>query len=361
MRPVGIPQSVWGRIGRNLHLIPNHPVGIVSGLIHFSLGPSFQSLVFPDPVVTTKQAFDDLRVPKDHVLRSPSDTYYVGSKVLRPHATSHQSEVLARLSGDSGAVWTCDVYRNDEVDRIHFPVFHQTDAVRLFDSSVSESEIIADLKKSLTQLVVSLGIPQDSLRWDTTAYFPFTTPSLELELNSNGRWIEVLGCGRIHPSIHPNGWAFGIGLDRLAMLLFGIDDIRTLWSQDVRFLNQFESGNITQFKPFSKYPPISRDTAFFLPSSHSFDVPAFVFSCMQRAGPSGLEQVELVDVFETPKKISRCFRFVYRGIESTLTSGEANLIHEKEIIDYLKSEFQAEIRYLFLSFLNIFLDGIQDW
>jgi phenylalanyl-tRNA synthetase alpha chain len=154
-RPLNIPSSVWSRIGRNLYQNKNHPVGIVSAKIHEHFTALHGGKIFkshqlpPSPIVTTAQAFDNLLVPQSHPLRSSSDTYYVSeSTVLRPHATSHQRDVLKSLStldSPGGAIWTCDVYRKDEVDRIHFPVFHQTDGVRLFDLNTSTETIVADL------------------------------------------------------------------------------------------------------------------------------------------------------------------------------------------------------------------------
>jgi phenylalanyl-tRNA synthetase alpha chain len=357
-RPSNIPSSVWGRIGRNLYLNDSHPVGIISNKIHQHFNQLHGGTIFksfplpPSPIVTSAQAFDNLLVPKSHPLRSPSDTYYVSeSSVLRPHATSHQKQVLDSLEKNSrgGAIWTCDVYRKDEVDRIHFPVFHQTDGVRLFPPSVSSDEIVNDLQTSLEGLLGSLfheaEIPLE-MRWDYTATFPFTDPSMELEIRlpNDPRWIECLGCGKIKSQINPNGWAFGIGIDRLAMLLFNIDDIRMLWSEDIRFVSQFSPNKITQFKPFSKYPPTYRDTAFWLSqTTQPFTETDFVFNCMQLAGPYGLESVVAVDEFTRADRISRCFRFTYRGIEKTMTAEECNDVH-KIVNQYISESIGGVIR-----------------
>ena len=307
------------------------------------------------PIVTTQQAFENLLVPPKHVLRSSSDTYYVSeSTVLRPHATSHQLDVLDWLRNSqshSGAIWTCDVYRKDEVDRIHFPVFHQTDGVRVFNESVEESIVVNDLKHSLEGLVDRLfsaanrRVPK--IRWDFSASFPFTHPSMELEIeNEEGTWVECLGSGKIRTEIDPNGWAFGIGIDRLAMLLFEIEDIRTLWSQDERFLSQFSDMQISKFKPFSKYPPAYRDVAFWLPSDTSgWDESKFAFEIMSLVGPHGLEKIEKIDEFQHPKtkRVSNCFRFTYRGIERTLTSEQTNEVHAG-VESYVRDVIGGEIR-----------------
>ena len=108
-------------------------------------------------------------------------------------------------------------------------------------------------------------------RW-IDEYFPFTEPSFELEIFYNGDWMEVLGCGVIHSGVLNNcglqarhGWAFGLGLERLAMVLFSIPDIRLFWTDDSRFSKQFKAGEITTFKPYSKYPPCFKDISFWIP------------------------------------------------------------------------------------------------
>lgn len=109
------------------------------------------------------------------------------------------------------------------------------------------------------------------MRWNSD-YFPFTEPSFELEIFFNNKWLEVLGCGVIHQQVMRNsnrpekyGWAFGLGLERLAMVLFSIPDIRLFWSQDERFIRQFQAGQMIKFKSFSKYPPATRDISYWLP------------------------------------------------------------------------------------------------
>ena len=113
-------------------------------------------------------------------------------------------------------------------------------------------------------------------RWRND-YFPFTDPSFELEVKFNGDWLEVLGCGVIHDEVLENsglsstegnvGWAFGLGLERLAMILFSIPDIRLFWSTDDRFTSQFTDGVVKKFIPYSKYPECYKDVSFWLPES----------------------------------------------------------------------------------------------
>lgn len=154
-----------------------------------------------------------------------------------------------------------DVYRRDEIDVTHFPVFHQMEGVRVFDAPELAllardlhgdhvQAVGADLKAALSGLARRLFGDRVEMRW-VDAYFPFTEPSWELEVQMEGKWLEVLGCGVIQRQIIDScfartdatspatsstsssvqGWAFGLGLERLAMRLFDIPDIRLFWSQ----------------------------------------------------------------------------------------------------------------------------------
>ena len=135
--------------------------------------------------------------------------------------------------------------------------------------------IETDLKQLLTGLARHL-FGEVEMRWRDD-YFPFTEPSFELDVLFQGDWMEVLGCGVIHKEVmanalqpHKHGWAFGLGLERLAMVLFGIPDIRLFWSEDERFTTQFREGKITTFVPYSKFPMCYKDVSFWLPKEEAF-------------------------------------------------------------------------------------------
>ena len=128
----------------------------------------------------------------------------------------------------------------------------------------------AHLKRSVEFAMMTL-FKQEKLevRW-VEAYFPFTSPSWELEVLFNGEWLELIGCGIVQHwllesaglAADRKGWAFGLGLERLAMAFFGVPDIRLFWSRDPRFLAQFSRDNLRQFTPYSRYPPCYKDVAF---------------------------------------------------------------------------------------------------
>lgn len=184
------------------------------------------------------------------------------------------------------------------------------------------------------------------IRW-VEAYFPFTSPSWELEVFWQNEWLELLGCGIVQQRIPiaagvPSqlGWAFGVGLERVAMLLFSIPDIRLFWSQDARFLSQFSTlDNIRPFVPFSNYPACYKDVSFWLPTGSSssgdsggdgaFHENDLMETIRETVGEDMVEDVKLIDDFTHPKsgEHSLCYRINYRSWTRTLTNKEVNSKH----------------------------------
>jgi phenylalanyl-tRNA synthetase alpha chain len=218
----------------------------------------------------------------------------------------------------------------------------------LFSLLPLPEEIQADLKAALTGMVHGIFGDDCEMRWSSD-YFPFTDPSFELEVLYNGKWLEVLGCGQVHPQVlehagltNHKGWAFGIGLERLAMVLFDIPDIRLFWSQDPRFLSQFKDGEITTFQPFSKYPPCFKDISAWIPDNfHDNDI-----CCVIRdvAGDM-VENVDMIDEFTHPKtnKTSRCYRITYRSLERSLTNEEVDEL-QTTVRERVEKDLGLEIR-----------------
>jgi len=381
-----------------------------------------------DPVVSTHENFDSLGFSPDHPGRSRSDTYYINREtLLRTHTSAHEAALFGASASD-GYLISADVYRRDEVDRSHYPVFHQMEGARVWDRnkvphgdivaavyadlaslpthnvkvedsnpphhpernplqsghhSPAEAEAIAaHLKRSLELMVVEIftrakaaAAKQDPnyvdeplrVRW-VEAYFPFTSPSWELEVYYAGDWLEVLGCGVSKQDLLINagvpsqmGWAFGIGLERIAMLLFQIPDIRLFWSQDERFLSQFTgvSDNLDllkRFVPFSKYPACYKDVSFWLRSSsaaggntgtanvHDFHEND-VMEIIRNIAGDVVEDVKLTDQFTHPRtgRRSMCYRINYRSLERTLTHTETNELHNR-VTAALVERLGVEIR-----------------
>jgi len=217
--------------------------------------------------------------------------------------------------------------------------------------------VIESLKLSINGLLlklfrdavgVSRGVPL-RVRW-IPAYFPFTSPSYEVEVFFNGKWLEILGCGVVqqatlqHASIENDiGWAFGLGLERIAMILTSIPDIRLFWSKDPRFLSQFSSGKLSNFQPYSKYPACYKDLSFWLPGSslEHHDV----FDLVRDSAGDLVENVELIDDFVHSKSQRRslCFRINYRSMDRSLSNDEVNEIHA-QVASLSKERLGVEIR-----------------
>jgi len=361
-------------VGRGLHRAEAHPLGIIKAKIEEYFqgldGPAFEIVDDLDPLVQAQACFDDLLIPKDHPGRLPSDTYYVsrpgGREVsastdvlLRTHTSAHQSQLLR--DGKEAFLCTGDVYRRDEIDASHFPAFHQMEGVKLFPpadvgGAMTREEWLAspgceliakDLKKTLEGLCDHL-FGDCEKRW-IDEYFPFTEPSFELEIYYNGDWMEVLGCGVVHSGVLENvglsdrhGWAFGLGLERLAMVLFSIPDIRLFWTDDTRFSKQFKPGQLTTFKPYSKYPPCFKDIAFWIPDGFE---PNDFFELGRAVAGELVEKVDLIDEFTNPKKAktSHCYRITYRSMDRSLTDDEVNKMQE-DLRERAANELAVELR-----------------
>ncbi|KAI8899947.1 phenylalanyl-tRNA synthetase mitochondrial precursor [Globomyces pollinis-pini] len=384
-----ITPSILSKLDLKLHLTPNHPIHILKSLIdaHLSTNHNYTILDKMNPIVSTKQNFDDLLFDSAHPGRSKTDTYYVNEHhVLRTHTSAHQSEALASDKA-SGYLLSADVYRRDEIDPTHYPVFHQMEGIRLFNSkdlsllqsdpqinahvlepldfetdnpvqkhhSVEHSTLVAKhLRLELEGLIKFLFNDEHlQIRW-IQAYFPFTSPSWEMEIFYNNQWLEVLGCGVIEQEIINNalpekskdiiGWAFGIGLERIAMVLFDIPDIRLFWSTDPRFLSQFKSGKITKFVPFSKYPVCYKDISFWYPTTfHENDMSEIVRTICGDTAEEG--NLPLIDTFVHPKtkKQSRCYRINYRSMDRTLTNKEIDQLHN-QLAAQLVEQLGIELR-----------------
>ncbi|XP_043696687.1 phenylalanine--tRNA ligase, chloroplastic/mitochondrial-like [Telopea speciosissima] len=333
-----VPDTIFSKLGMQLHRRNHHPIGILKNAIYnyFDINYSGKFEKFDDlcPIVSAKQNFDDVLVPDDHVSRSYNDTYYIDPEtVLRCHTSAHQADILTE--GNTHFLVTGDVYRRDSIDSTHYPVFHQMEGVRVFSPHEWEasgmdatSYAAADLKKCLEGLAKHL-FGAVEMRW-VDSYFPFTNPSFELEINFQEKWLEVLGCGVMEQEILKRSgkinnvaWAFGLGLERLAMVLFEIPDIRLFWLTDERFTSQFSEGQLgVKFKPFSKFPPCYKDLSFWINDSFTENN-----LCEVVRGVAGdlVEEVKLIDNFTNKKGMtSHCYRIAYRSMERSLTDEEIN-------------------------------------
>ena len=353
-----IPESIHTKRTRKLHLVPNHPIEIIKKLILTELVTSpetFVSDTLPEEV-TVQCNFDDLLTPLDHPSRSRSDTYYVDeTTVLRSHMTAHQTTLL---KDNDSYVIVGDVYRKDECDSRHAPVFHQIDGAKLFPGSTTDEELVADLHTTLDRVITKL-FPGCSYRWSEDK-FPFVYSGEQVDVEYQRRDLEILGAGLIRPEIlaacgkgDRKGWAFGMGLDRLAMILFNIPDIRLLWSTDVRFLGQFEGGNIVTFKPYPVVEAIECDVSFFIPANQVVDGKWSLLNdfceVVREVAGDAISEVKLLDQFVHPTKgHSHTFRLTYQCLDTEEKNHsrhrEMTLVQHRRVVDEIGSTFNVVIR-----------------
>ncbi|CAO1638173.1 unnamed protein product [Parajaminaea phylloscopi] len=472
-----IPSSLLARLPPRpvLPYQHDHPLELLRCQIESHLS-SCEALQAPSAVVSCQLNFDDLGISPDHPGRNPTDTYYLNRETcLRTHSSAHEVDIFSQ--GKDRWLLSADVYRRDEIDSSHYPIFHQMEGASIFaiedfragglveaeceamEAKLREAKIeiedvvsveeaggwqdthesdparkraaelsVRHLKATLNGLVLELfgerhaqdiagsaaegasaatgeGAPHDPLRvrW-ISATFPFTSPSYEVEVWFRGQWLEILGSGVVKQRTLDNasaraletsgpgsagvgqkdkiGWAFGLGLERIAMILFSIPDIRLFWSTDRRFLQQFASSSprtpatnasslsappppgslpgpeagvsaaggrrrrpLITFKPYSRFPPCYKDVSFWLPTDgrefHENDLMELV----REVAADLVEDVKLIDAFAHPKtgRQSKCYRINYRSMERSLENEETNVLHS-DVVKRLVNELGITVR-----------------
>lgn len=241
--------------GKKPVLGAKHPLTIVLDEIkEIFVGMGFDIVEGPE-VETDYYNFEALNMPKNHPARDTQDTFYINDNiVLRTQTSPVQVRTMEEQKPPIRVISPGRVYRSDAVDATHSPLFHQIEGL-VVDKGIT----FADLKGTLETFVKRL-YGEDSVVRFRPHHFPFTEPSAEVDVQCFGchgegcrlckgeGWIEILGCGMVHPKVLSNcgidpevysGFALGLGLERVAMRRYGIDDMRLFFENDVRFLNQF--------------------------------------------------------------------------------------------------------------------------
>lgn len=440
-----LPKIIKSNAGRALYTNLNHPLATVKHRIEqFFPFVHFDDLTYQTNIKTN---FDDLLVPLTHPARSVKDTFYLNeqyiktypfilktfyqkldklnifykyyicnkmlpheqTQLMQTHMTTHLPFLLKQKHFNS--IYTGTVYRRDEINKSHFPIFHQTDG---FLVKPENFDVENDLKNQLQKLIHYLFQSKSmQLEWDQNTTFPFTHPSFEMYIKRNKHeksWVEVLGCGCIKKEVICNalyqkqiyqiieneinkfdilmtdkfkqirfnenniefniknmdttiinrlcneelnekiknkinkfleniniqGWAFGIGIDRLTMLLYEIPDIRLLWSNDTRFINQFKKNEIIKFQPFSNFPSIEKDVSFFL--NEHFVEEVFFEICRDIASEN-IEQVKKIDEYFNSKteQTSVCYRITYRSHHKNLTHHFVNDLQNRIVQELIRT------------------------
>ncbi len=240
---------------KKIHLGSLHPITkIINEVEEIFLGMGYQIADGPE-VEKAIYNFDKLNTPPDHPARDLQDTFYITDDILLRSQTSPvQARVMETQKPPIKVICPGAVYRSDSVDSTHSPVFHQVEGL-VVDKNIS----MTDLKGTLEMFAKKCLGENTKIRF-RPHHFPFTEPSAEADVSCfvcGGKgckvckgegWIELLGCGMVHPNVLKNcnidpdeysGFAFGFGVERIAMAKFGIDDMRLLFENDIRFLKQF--------------------------------------------------------------------------------------------------------------------------
>jgi phenylalanyl-tRNA synthetase alpha chain len=233
------PPVVFSKSGR-LHPINQTKDHLLNLLANFG----FKEVYGPE-IETEEFNFDMLNIKKSHPARQMHDTFYAEGKknVLRTHTSPVQIRSMLNSKPPIAFTSAGKVYRKDD-DATHLPMFHQVEGIY-----VDENVTFANLKDLIHRILNELFGDNVEIRF-RPSYFPFTEPSAEVDiLSESGKWLEILGCGVVNPIVlencnidsnHYSGLAFGLGVERIAMLKYGVNDIREFYKSNLDFLAQFK-------------------------------------------------------------------------------------------------------------------------
>ena len=220
-----------------------HPLnGVVDRVLDIFVGLGYTVATGPQ-IETDYYNFEALNTPLDHPARDMQDTFYLpGGNLLRTHTSSVQIRYMEQNEPPIRIIAPGRVYRRDTVDATHSAVFHQVELL-----AIDKGLKFTDLKGTIREFLQRMFGDELPVQF-RTSYFPFTEPSAEVDVQWKGKWLEVMGCGMVDPNVLKavgydpevyTGFAAGFGVERFAMVLHQIDDIRRLYSSDLRFLSQF--------------------------------------------------------------------------------------------------------------------------
>ncbi|PLZ91547.1 hypothetical protein CEN44_08395 [Fischerella muscicola CCMEE 5323] len=313
----------------------------VINLIVYKIAEALDKSGYPEPTIwrsspitTVADNFDKLYSPSDSLSRSPKYTRYLDDgRLLRTHTTAIMPELVSHLQGEQLILHPGICYRRDVVDKSHVGEPHQMD-VWLIGNRVSKVQFI--------ETILYAVLPGVSYRLNQTSH-PYTRNGLEIEVLVDGKWIEVGECGEVHPDLlrsHSSGLASGWGLDRLAMLVKGIDDIRLLRSTHPRIAAQMI--NLEPYRQVSNQPSISRDMSIVTAIDTELeDICEQIIETLS----NDAELLESVDILSQthyhqlpPQAIQRLgiqphqknllVRMTLRSLHSSVTNQKANILRD---------------------------------
>ncbi len=366
----------------NLLELEWNPVNMVAKMIYGSdFFKNFTNFKSPE-VVNEWETFDLFNFPDEHVARRTSDSYFIqkdenksNSMLLRPHTSvmwkyfledAKWKEILEK-NWEVNVLSSGKVYRVDDVDPTHHECFHQIDWLKIIEKN--KEEITQETLKEVLKNVIH------TIFWDDIKYrfnkdtFPYTKESLEVEVMFNWKWLEVLWAWIVLPSVMKklwldsekyNWWAFGFWIERLAMTLKQIPDIRLFWSTDERVIKQW--WNFEAYKEISNFPPVYKDISILVPkekfkkdeseSKKSWDLELkneadlFEIAWITRdIWWDLIEELKITDIYENDKKFwndkkSVSLKITFRSLERTLTNEEINKMYFQ-----IRGKIQNELNY----------------
>ena len=222
-----------------------HPINqIKNSILKFLTSEGFKSISGPE-IESELYNFDMLNIKESHPARQMHDTFYINQKdqCLRTHTSPVQIRAMLDTKPPLSFISSGKVYRKDD-DATHLPMFHQIEGIH-----VSKQVTFANLKDLIHKIVFNIFGNNTDVRF-RPSYFPFTEPSAEVDiLSKDDKWLEILGCGIVNPIVLENcnidsnkysGFAFGLGVERIAMLKYGVNDIREFYKSNLDFLEQFK-------------------------------------------------------------------------------------------------------------------------
>jgi phenylalanyl-tRNA synthetase alpha chain len=303
-------------LGRNLHKIPKHPICLVKEKIFNFFGDKFDKFDSFDPFVSVEDNFDRLLFPKLHPSRRQSEAFYQDDyTMLRTHTSAHQC-FLFQQQLDRFLV-AGDVYRKDYIDKAHYPVYHQLECVKLNSEHSDMEETIEKLLKYL--------FPSETYR-RVSSYHSYSVPSYDIEVRFGDRWKVVLSYGAVSRLILNDcdrlgecGWSVGINLDRVAMILYNVPDIRWFWVKEQWKENEELSVPFTHIK----------DISFWL-NDNNFNQNEFNSYVWEKAGLS-LEEVRWRGS-DNPcmARDSKHYQIMYSSLSNPLFGfDDADVLHAK--------------------------------
>jgi phenylalanyl-tRNA synthetase alpha chain len=298
------------------------------------------------PLVPSTDNYDDLGYPPDGASRDARYTRYLTPELLLRTQTSAMIPRALRMIAPASyedVLLACPglTYRRDAIDRLHVGEPHQLDLWRIARRPLTRDDLVAMIEKVATAM-----LPGASLRLEPAVH-PYTLDGLEVHANVQGRWVEILECGRAHPDLlaeagmaAASGLAMGIGLDRMLLLRKGIEDIRALRSEDPRI--QAQMLDLESYRPVSSQPPIYRDLSVAVAEEASTEELGDQVRSSLGAASASIESVEVLA--ETsyldlslaarrrlgigPRQKNVLLRLVIRDLQRTLTSAEANELRD---------------------------------